>query len=419
MDDRQRRVLDELDEGELQRMMEQLIELPSPTGEEGPVGDYLAARFAELGLAVELQEVEAGRNNVIARWPLSDPGPSVLLLGHMDSAPGIGRPTPKLLDGGWIAGLGASNMKSAFPCYWMALQMLRAAGVRLHGELTVAGVVGEIERAPVGTHQGAGMRGSGHGARFLGSHGLMPDFVINGEPTGLRVQTANCGYMFVRLTTRGVTQHSAYRRLGVDAIAAMERVLPRIRAWEAEYQRLFPHPLIQPNVNVGAIEAGSPPTPSLVANRCDAYVNVMLLPNADVRAVRRELDGLVAELNAADSELRLEASVYMLGRGYEVEHDAELPNVIRAAHTLATGAEAVEPDAERYGVSSDNWVFADLGAQGICYGPAGISRTTPGAYAAYDPEFGEVVRIDDLVSATQVYALSILDLLGATADESK
>ena len=39
MNELQRRVLAELDEGELQRMMEQLIELPSPTGEEGRVGE--------------------------------------------------------------------------------------------------------------------------------------------------------------------------------------------------------------------------------------------------------------------------------------------------------------------------------------------------------------------------------------------
>ena len=417
MDDLSRRVLAGLDRDALVEMTRELVELPSPTGAEAPVSDYLARRFAELGLAVDLQEVEPGRENVVARWPGPAAGPSVLLLGHMDSAPGIGRASAQLLDGGWIAGLGASNMKSAFPCYWMAVHMLAQAGVRLSGELLVAGVVGEIERAPVGAYRGAGMRGSGHGARYLASHGLMPDFVINGEPTGLRVQTANCGYLFVRLTTRGVTQHSAYRRHGVDAIASMERVLPRIRAWESEYQERFPHPRIRPTVNVGAIEGGSPPTPSLVANRCDAYVNVMLLPGADVRAVRREFDELVAALNGADPELRLEAAVYMVGRGYELRHDAELPREVRSAHALVTGAEPVEPDAERYGVSSDNWVFADLGAQGITYGPAGISRTEPGAYAAYDAEFGEVVRIDDLVTASSVYALTILRLLGGSATD--
>ncbi len=221
--------------------------------------------------------------------------------------------------------------------------------------------------------------------------------------------------MFVRLTTRGVTQHSAYRSHAVDAIELMERVLPQVRAWEAEYQRRHAHPRIRPNVNVGAIEAGSPPTPSLVANRCDAYVNVMMLPGADARTVRDEVDELVERLNAADPELRLEASVYMLGRGYELAADAELPGVVRAAHAQVVGIEPVEPDPERLGVSSDNWVFADMGAQAVCYGPAGISRATAGAYAAYDPEHGEVVRVADLVTATRVYALSALRLLSAPA----
>ena len=78
----------------------------------------------------------------------------------------------------------------------LALQMLRDSGVKLKGDIVVAGVVGEIEKAPIDNWQGARYRGGGFGARFMLNHGVTADFCINGEPTGMRLQTANAGYIF-------------------------------------------------------------------------------------------------------------------------------------------------------------------------------------------------------------------------------
>jgi hypothetical protein len=68
-------------------------------------------------------------------------------------------------------------------------------------------------------------------------------------------------------------------------------------------------------------------------------------------------------------------------------------------------------------VSSDNWIFSESGAQGITYGPAGKSRAIPGAYAAYDPDYGEVVNMKDLSTCSKVYALTVLQMMGGD-DES-
>ena len=411
MEEIRQQVLSQLDRDELVDMVKDLVNIPSPTGGEREVGDYLAARFADLGLRVQHQEVEADRSNIIATWQGTGDGADLMFLGHMDYAPGIGKPQAQMVDGKWIAGIGSSNMKSAFACYYMATKMLMRAGVQPRGDVYLAAVVGEIESAPIGNHQGAGCRGAGYGARYLASHGFLPDLVLNGEPTGLRVQIANGGYMFVRLTTRGVTQHCSYRQFGVDAIAKMEPVLPAVREWEAEYQAKFTHPFMVPRVNIGAIEGGVPTHPPLVANFCHAYVDIILLPGTDVLSVKREVQALVQRLNAADPDLGLEMDIYMTSRGYEVGHDEYIVQAAREAHRLVTGRDSDEPEAARFGVSSDNWLFSEYGALGITYGPAGVSRVSPGDYAAYDPEYGEVVNVDDLVTCSGVYALTALDLL--------
>lgn len=400
-----------LDRDELVQMCREIVDIPSPTGGEGPLGDYLARRFEEAGLQVRAQEVEPGRNNVVGRWPGSGEGARLMFLSHLDVAPGSGKPCSELVDGEWISGLGASNMKSSFAAYLMAVKMLRAIGFEPKGDLVIAGVVGEIERAPIGPHQGAAFRGAGFGATYLASHGLLPDLVINGEPTGLRVQIANGGYHFIRVTTRGVTQHAAYRHAGVDAIAKMERVIPRIRDWEEEYRARYKHPLMVPTVNIGGIEGGYPANPALVANVCHIYVDIMLNPGVDVMAVYRDFESLLRGLNRADPGLGVEWELYMTNKGYEIGPDEHIVGSVKHAHRQVFGSDPVEPDAHRYGVSSDNHAFFEYGTRGVTYGAGGVSRTAPGVYSGYDVELGEVVSISNLEGAAKVYALAALDIL--------
>src|SRR3989304_872404 len=70
--------LDDALRDELVTMTRELVEIPSPTGEEAAMAAYVLERFRSLGLAVELQEVEPGRSNVVAPWAGRGNGPSLL-----------------------------------------------------------------------------------------------------------------------------------------------------------------------------------------------------------------------------------------------------------------------------------------------------------------------------------------------------
>jgi len=229
--------LDDTLRHEIVGMTTDLVNIASPTGEEAAIGEYVARRFADLGLAVELQEVEPGRNNVIARWRGSGGGRSLLFNGHFDtglsgSEPGLPfglRPEARIVDD-WIYGLGVSNMKSAFACYWGAIRMLQTAGYQPAGDIVVAGVIGETEKAPTGGFGGAGYRAGGWGTFYASLHGVLADAAIVGEPTGLRVQTGNSSYAFARVRTAGRAQHTWSKERGDDAMAKAVRVLDALRA---------------------------------------------------------------------------------------------------------------------------------------------------------------------------------------------
>src|SRR5438132_14385779 len=141
-----------------QRLVEtacDLVDIPSPTGEEQAVAEYLASVFHELGLQVAWQEVEEGRPNVVGLLEGAGGGPSLMFNGHMDTSYSGREPWLRDVPGfqpqsferdGRLYGLGISNMKGALACYLEAVRALQDAGVRLRGDVLVAAGSGEIEK---------------------------------------------------------------------------------------------------------------------------------------------------------------------------------------------------------------------------------------------------------------------------------
>ena len=426
LDALQQRVLAEIREDELTSMAVDLIDIPSPPGAEGPAGDYLASRLAELGLAVTVQEVEAGRNNVVGRLAGRGGGPTLLFSGHFDTSTtgrerealggyrlsglGGGQARARIEDG-WIMGLGASNMKGAFAAYWGALKALQRAGVALAGDLLVAGVVGETERAQIDEYRGAEYRGGKVGSRYLVTHGVAADYAIIGEPTGLRLQIGEAGFCFVKVTVFGRSQHTWCKEFGQDPIDKMMRVFEAIRDWEPDYQRRHPHPFIQPRIGIGAIRGGLPYKPSKCpAPDCSLYLDIRVLPGQSFLETGRELEAVLDALKQDDPELQTETELYMSGNGYELATDDPLVQAMERAHLAALGRPAAYAAPNRYAVSSDAGPMYEYGIKGVTFGPGGVS--TGGSFVNYDPSRRneEVLGIENLLAATKVYALAALEL---------
>src|SRR5712691_8506778 len=65
------------------RLLEELVVIPSVTGAEGPLLDFLEGRFRERGFSVDAQEVSPGRRNLfIHRGPAA-----VVFMTHADTVP--------------------------------------------------------------------------------------------------------------------------------------------------------------------------------------------------------------------------------------------------------------------------------------------------------------------------------------------
>src|SRR5262249_31824752 len=84
LSDVQTKVLDRIDEKEIVRLASELIRIPSFTTEETPCAEWLANYLRGQGLSPELQEIEPGRKQTVARLAGAGGGRSIMLDGHIE-----------------------------------------------------------------------------------------------------------------------------------------------------------------------------------------------------------------------------------------------------------------------------------------------------------------------------------------------
>lgn len=387
-----------------------LVAISSPTGSELDAARYLHEVLDGLGLEVRLQLIEEGRANAVGTLPGTGGGSSLMFNGHLDTSysgdepwltgPGF-RPDPIERDGA-ILGLGIMNMKGAVACYVEAVRALLDAGVRLRGDVVIAGVAGEIEKAAWGDDQGAEFRGYGAGTRHLVTHGVLTEACILGEPSEEKLVLGHWGTMWARISTTGPFFHTAYSlgRLDENAIVRLQDVLERIRPWIAEWEKRGAYRGEPGVVNVGAIRGGFPWRVSRTPASADLFLDVRVPPTMPMIEAIEAINDLARSLDSEFPEYGITSEVYVSASGAEIAADHSLVRAADAAHTEVYGS---APERSYVRWASDASTLTRYGVACLNYGP--ISSALPG------PE-GESVPIDSLVNIARSYALTAARFCG-------
>ena len=407
------RILSSVSEQEIVAMARDLINIPSPTGEELEMGRYMRSTFEQMGLKVAWQEVEEGRANVVGRLEGSGNGKSLMFNGHMDTSnsgreaflTGIGYKPNAVIKNGMIYGLGIYNMKGALVCYTQAVKALQRAGVQLAADIIIAAVVGEIEKTQWSDDfVGKQYRGYGYGTHYLVNHGTLPDMCILGEPTDMQLVLGHYGSLWVRISTKGLYVHTAFGqgREKENSIRRMNDVLNEILRWIPSWEEKAAYGNKKGFVNIGAIRGGHPWRASRTPDQTDLFMDVRVPPTITLSEARREAKALFSRLREQYPEYGLEFETYVSVPGAEIAVEHEMVKAIAASHQAVTG-EAPKRDTVLW--SSDASVLTRYGIPTVNYGPSSGPR---------DAE-GEKVRIKTLVEITKIYALTAAELCGASS----
>ena len=210
-------------------LAKQLIAIPSLTGQEAELADFLKDRLIELGLDVQEQVVEGRRRNLLA---LSGPSPRVILCTHLDTVPPF---IPPSEDDEYLYGRGACDTKG-----------ITAALIQ-----AVSGMSREA-RAACGLLFLVGEETDSLGAEKANDLSIRPDFIIVGEPTENKLGLGHKGFISFRLAARGKKAHSGYPHLGESAVSKLLDALQRVRALEFGQDRV----LGNSTLNIGRVEGG-------------------------------------------------------------------------------------------------------------------------------------------------------------------
>ncbi len=424
-----------LDEDKTIRLLMSLIEASSPTGYEDPAAELLAGFMEQHGVEVTLQEVEEGRHNVIGVVRGDGSGPRILFNGHLDTsftgdfqedyamAGDLAHVmVPKAtLEDGVVYGLGARNMKPGVTAMTAAICALAESGIKPAGDVTVAGVVGEIERSPVKgllhSYDGKSYRGCGIGAKYLLDHGYTADFGITAEPSSNKVQRARVGFMFVKVTTTGVTAYSPSKAAGAgeNAIVKMGKVVTAIEEeFGPRYAQAHAYDLgpedgrMEPQVNVGGIDGGLPFKPNYVPAICCSYVDIFFTPKQTPKDAVDELRAFLSDL-ATRIGVTAEVEPYLTrGPATETSTDHHLVQTCKRIYEYTTGEKHPVPEPARVSIGDDSNTTRMWGIPSVTWGPGGLYRQEASGR-------GEYVTVGEVLNAPKMYTAAMVELIGRKA----
>lgn len=245
----------------------QLIAIPSLSGHEHAVSDFVIDLLSSRGWDVRTQPVSAGRVNV---WATRGTG-EVTLSTHLDTVPHF---FPPRRDAGKLFGRGACDAKGIAAAMICTAQRLVDEGEE---RVDLLFVVGEELRSD--------------GARAAASLPATSRWLVNGEPTESKLVSASKGSLRLVLRAHGQEAHSAYPELGSSAVAAMVALLA-----DLQHLRLPSDPALgDTTVNVGTIRGGS--AANVFAGECEVEAMIRLVGDADeVKAIITKKVGDRAEI---------------------------------------------------------------------------------------------------------------------------
>jgi acetylornithine deacetylase/succinyl-diaminopimelate desuccinylase-like protein len=415
-----RQVLAQIDRNELAQLGCDLTSIPSPTGQEKAIAEFILDWFSANGLKAVRQDVEPDRPNAVGILKGDGTGLSLGFNGHTDTSyTGTREDLRMVADiepeaelkgrivGDRVQGLGISNMKGGVAAFMIAGKALKKSGVRLKGDVILAAVVGEISRTPIGPWQGREYRGEGIGTRHLLSHGMHSDYAVVADGSDLNIVWTQTGVVQAKITTFGKpeaawgTKRAAYPMEKVNAIVKMTRIIAAVEAWGAEFEEKYiynsPTGPLLPKVNIGGIEGGAPYRPNYFPGVCSIYVDVRMPPQVRPVTIKTELEQVLNRTG-----LDYELDIYRSLLGHEGKNVEPLVKAAEEVH-LHLFNEKIKPESpDRASIWTDTNIYNELGIPAIKIGPRGRRISAR----------NEEIEIEVMVKAAQIYALIALDICG-------
>jgi acetylornithine deacetylase len=400
--------------------LQQMIAIPSVTGDEAAIQKFLAQYMTLIGLEVDMWETDwealkkhpgyrpvdrgyEGRPNIVATMKGTGGGRSLLLNGHTDVIPVSGGagwtddPWSALIKNGRVYGRGAADMKSGVASHILAVQYLKEAGLKTKGDVYINVVIDEEV--------------SGHGTLDTVIRGYKADAGISGETSDLAVQPACIGRIWFEIEVHGKPAGIQKRYEGISGIDLGNKITQAVAGLEAIRVATVSHPLYPNALDslpciIGSFSAGN--YPSAFPSSCLLKGSIGTVPGEDHEGVKQSLVEQIAREAAKDPWMKLHPPVVRFV-GYDAQA-SEIPTGHPIVETVCRSYKEVtgnDPQISgRQGAADTRFLNLYANTPTVIFGP--------GSTAVMHSN-DEYVSIEDYITSIKVMALSIYDWCGVEA----
>lgn len=373
------------------QFMREIVAIPSMESQIGEVGERIGEEMKALGFT-EVRFDKMG--NILGR--IGD-GPRVIVFdSHIDTV-GVGDPASwshdpfegKVEDGVLYA-RGACDEKGSTPGMVYGLSIANRLGL-LEG--WTAYYFGNMEEWCDGIAPNSFVEVD---------PGVRPDFVVIGEPTKMQVYRGHKGRLEMRVVAKGRSAHAASNHLGENAIYMLLPVIAGIRDLEP---KLGDHPFLgHGKITVSDMEVKTPSI-NAVPDEAVIYIDRRMTFGETKEEVIAQVEALIPE--ELKSKVKVEELFYdePSYTGFVFPVDKYFPAwALDENHPLVEAGQEVRRQISLPDTPPGKWNFS---TNGIYW--AGKANIPSIGFGPGDEETAHTVldsvRLDDVVKATEFYAL--------------
>jgi acetylornithine deacetylase/succinyl-diaminopimelate desuccinylase-like protein len=395
---------------------------PEDPGEEESCQRWLAGELERMGCfdKIDLWSDVPGRPNLAAVITGRSGQPGLMFNGHTDTvevtppqkAQWIGDPWSGEVRDGNLYGRGSTDMKSGNAAFLWAAKVMHELGIPLRDDLiltfSIAEETGEADVGPLSVVR----------------RGYSAPFVVNAEPTHLRVSPATMGWFFFKITVEGKGLHPASRYAavypsrdplplpGIDAVEKLRLIMDALTRLEHDWALYQRHKFMPPGgMNMCPVYLHGGNLRASMPERCEVVYAVVYNPGLRSEEVMRQIRAAIGGVVAGDTWLRDHPPAIEVPVIHQVLEPVNLPlehpavQMLAAAYRAALGA---QPEFGSLPGPCDANIMSEAGITTVIFGPGDLAMNAHGT--------NEYVPVQQVIDACKVYASLMVDCCGETAE---
>lgn len=372
----------------LKKHYHDMIKIKSVSGDEKQIGKYIKERIEEIGLEAKMIYFEEGKDrpSVYTSLKSEKPGPSILLIGHIDTV-GINDewdtdPFQPVEKGKKTYGRGAMDMKGGLSAIIETLTYFKNNSDEFSGEI-IAAFVSDEEVLAKGTYR-------------LLEEDISPEMAIMAECRFDNVAVGFRGRYSIEIDVEGQSAHSSkYPEIGDNAIISAGKL-----AAEIENLPTVVHPKLgEGSWCVKYIEGGIQ-NALIVPNKCHIVLERFFVEGETYETIEKQIIEAAEKLGIKEkTKVKLKERTMPYMEPFTIPEDDELVVKLTEKYKEVTG-NILKMEYDK-SVCDSNILVNSADIKTVTFGPSGENMHGKN-------EFGYFHQV---LQSTEIYIKTLKELL--------